>query len=537
MHSIGGAMPRSNRSIGTFQLFAALGFALAAGEAHAQLAHGCAPVTNAEFKLTTLVARPTGIEEPIKMAFDMDAQNNVDIYWVERLGKVKKYTATTKAVSTLGALNYALNDYEGGGTGIILDPEFKTNRMMYLYYSNGKEGAYSWRVSRFVLNGAGTLDMASERIILNIPAQFSRMHTGGAMLFDPQGNLWITTGENQSGEEGPPNTNDLRGKILRIKPIMFSNTETPVPGAGTTYTVPAGNLFAPGLAKTRPEIYVMGGRNPYSLSMDPVRKVITWGDIGPDGKGQTEEHNMTAVPGNFGYPYFAGNNILLQGTAPASKPMNNAPKNTGLNELPPAIPALNSYQQQAAITGPVFRYNGTKPSDVRMPPHFDGLWFVTDFQTGYIDTLSLNKEGTAIIAKGRAFTSFHFDRPIDFQQGPDGALYIMNYAGWFGAATTTGIQRIEYTGGCRPVMSTGLAPDRSRMQARGTSLDVDGLEGSYTVVIGDLQGRTLKTLRGEGARSFDLASLASNGNTAGVYTAKLISAHGVKLHSFVLGAR
>ena len=45
------------------------------------------------------------------------------------------------------------------------------------------------------------------------------------------------------------NTNDLRGKVLRIKVA-----------ADGSYTVPSGNLFAPGTAKTRPEIYAMGFR-------------------------------------------------------------------------------------------------------------------------------------------------------------------------------------------------------------------------------------------------------------------------------------
>ena len=53
------------------------------------------------------------------------------------------------------------------------------------------------------------------------------------------------------------NTNDLRGKVLRIK----------VNDDGS-YTIPAGNLFAPGTARTRPEIYAMGFRNPFRIQVD-----------------------------------------------------------------------------------------------------------------------------------------------------------------------------------------------------------------------------------------------------------------------------
>ncbi|MDB5104416.1 MAG: carbohydrate-binding protein [Fibrobacteres bacterium] len=531
-----GAAPLTNTSIKTLILSAGLAMA---GAAHAQLNHGCPAVANTDFKLTTVVARSAGIDEPIKMTFDMDAQGNVDIYWVERLGKVKKYAAATKAVTTIATLNYAVGDYEGGVTGIALDPSFKTNRMMYIYYSMGKEGAYHFRVSRFQLNSANVIDMASERVIIQIPASYSRMHTGGAMLFDEQANLYITTGENQSGEEGPPNTNDLRGKILRIHPIPFAATDNPVTGLGTTYTVPDGNLFPKGMEKTRPEIYVMGTRNPYSLTMDPVRKVITWGDIGPDGKGVTEEHNLTGKPGNFGYPYFAGNNILLAGTGTAAAPVNNNTKGAGLVNLPPAQPAINSYIQEAAITGPIYRYDGHSKSTVKLPPHFDGAWFVTDFQTGYMDTISLNKEGTAKTAQNRIFSTMHFDRPIDLQVGPDGALYIMNYAGWFGPATTTGIQRIEYSGTCRPELATALAEAPSLAKAlvtsRGSILDVAGANGAYALEIGDLQGRTLAEYHGSGDRSFDLTGLI--GNRTGLYTAKLVSGGATSMHRVLLGAR
>jgi cytochrome c len=136
----------------------------------------------------------------------------------------------------------------------------------------------------------------------------------------------------------------LRGKILRIHPKPDG-----------TYSIPEGNLFPPGTDKTRPEIYIMGCRNPYSLTLDPVRKAVTWGDIGPDGKGQTEEHNFATKPGNYGYPYFAGNNILLQGTAPASAPVNSNSRNTGLAIFRPpsrpSIPISNWLPSPAPSTG------------------------------------------------------------------------------------------------------------------------------------------------------------------------------------------
>ena len=69
---------------------------------------------------------------------------------------------------------------------------------------------------------------------------------------------------------GAGNSNDLRGKILRIT----------VKEDGS-YTVPAGNLFPPGTAKTRPEIFVTGVRNAFRIDVDDATGTLSWGDYCP----------------------------------------------------------------------------------------------------------------------------------------------------------------------------------------------------------------------------------------------------------------
>jgi hypothetical protein len=122
------------------------------------------------------------------------------------------------------------------------------------------------------------------------------------------------------------------------------------------------------------------------------------------------------------------------------------------------------------------------------------------------------------------------------QVGPDGAMYVINYAAWFGPATTTSIVRIDYTGTCRPVIATAIAPERPRalVKARGMVLEVEA-EGAYTLLIGDVRGRTLASFRGEGSGRFDLAGLL--GNRPGVYAAKVATSRGVSLQNVVLGPR
>ncbi|KOG22148.1 PQQ-dependent sugar dehydrogenase, partial [Streptomyces viridochromogenes] len=128
------------------------------------------------------------------------------------------------------------------------------------------------------------------------------------------------------------NTNDLRGKILRIHPE-----------AAGGYTIPAGNLFAPGTALTRPEIYAMGFRNTFRFSVDPETGWISAADYGPDAQYEdpnrgpigTVEWNLIKAPGNYGWPYCVGDNTpfndydFATGTSGAkfncAAPVNNSP--------------------------------------------------------------------------------------------------------------------------------------------------------------------------------------------------------------------
>ena len=109
--------------------------------------------------------------------------------------------------------------------------------------------------------------MASEQRILTWQHQRAECcHSSGALYFDADGNLYISAGDNTNPfasdgfapiDERPgrafwdaqrtsANTNDLNGKIMRIKPL---DNPSGTPGPGNTYTIPAGNLFAPGTAQ------------------------------------------------------------------------------------------------------------------------------------------------------------------------------------------------------------------------------------------------------------------------------------------------
>src|SRR6185503_2812039 len=192
------------------------------------------------------------------------------------------------------------------------------------------------------------------------------------------------------------NENDLRGKILRIHPQPDG-----------TYTIPAGNLFPPGTPSTRPEIYVMGCRNPFRMAVDERTGWLYWGEVGPDSGADSasrgpqgyDEWNQARAAGNFGWPYFVANNKayvdydFATGTSGAafnpSAPVNNSPNNTGPVNLPPAQPAWIWYPYansvefpevngsgRTAMGGPVYYYKTNAVAKTKLPAYFDQTLFI-----------------------------------------------------------------------------------------------------------------------------------------------------------------
>jgi cytochrome c len=506
-----------------------------AAPAFAQFTYpGCAAVTSADFRTVPLVNNQMNntVREPMKMALSQNAQGDVDVYFVQRYGMVRKYDGTTKALSTLTDFNYGsdsiASDRSEGLLGIALDPGFRNNGWIYLYFAIKN----NWRVARFTLQGSA-LNRSTEKAILRFSASSYSQHMGGALRFDWDGNLWITVGDNGGGTTPgsasaanpfqAANTNSYFGKILRIKPRAFPDNQTPAPGVGSTYDVPSGNLFPQGTAKTLPEIYVMGSRNPYTLDFDPVRKAVTWGDVGPDNypgasdsSQWTEEHNFTTQPGNFGWPYWAGNQTSLQsGGGTPQNPVNNRTDNTGLNNLPPARPPIHRYVKNCAVTGPVYYYDAASSSTVKFPPHFHGAWIFGDFNNEWIDAVTLNPSATGFLGRMRVVnvssSGSQLNALLELQMGPDGALYVLNYAGYRTFTSATGILRVEYRGNCRPVTPLAETEGLKRTVFFDGSILKVRAAGPHTLEVRDATGRLTWRRSGNAPAEYDLRELRSPG--------------------------
>ena len=230
---------------------------------------------------------------------------------------------------------------------------------------------------------------------------------------------------------GPRPTRTIpNGKILRIKPIANA---TGVPGIGTTYTIPDGNLFRESQDtdnKTLPEIFAMGFRNPFRIHVDQKTGWVLMGDYGPDagsanptrGPQGSVEFNVVKQPGFYGWPYCIRENVPYHnitytsdtgagtdnGVYNCNAPVNDSPNNTGLTNLPPAIPATmwEAYTEArrpfpdlgtggAPTGGTRYYFDETSDSETKFPRFYDGQWFIGEWNNDWVKTTTLNNEGLA----------------------------------------------------------------------------------------------------------------------------------------------
>lgn len=401
------------------------------------------------------------------MALEVAADGRV--FFIERGGRLKVHSPVNQATVLVATLP-VYDGHNDGLIGIALDPDFATNGWIYLCYS--PVGITQENViSRFTFSN-NTLVAGSERQLLRIATQRTECcHSGGAMEFASNGDLYISIGDNTNpfasdgytttderagrsawdSQASSSNTNDLRGKILRIHPEPNG-----------TYSIPAGNLFAPGVPLTRPEIYAMGCRSPFRMAVDPFTGYLYWGDIGPDSSTDSatrgpmgyDEINQTRTAGNYGWPYFAANNIPYRDynfttgvSGPAFNPnatTNNSPNNTGALNLPQArgafiwypystataFPAIRDGSGRAMMVGDVYQHDANLVSSVAFPTYFDRTLFVMEWSRNNLYEIKTDASGNLLKIADFA-PSIPLNKPIDLTFGPDGAMYLIEWGSGF----------------------------------------------------------------------------------------------------------
>jgi cytochrome c len=550
----------------------ALSLALAAAAAlpmRASAQTSCPDPKPTDFKKEALVP-PGTLKEPIEMSVVKDGR----VFVVERAGNIFLYDSATHNAGLALKLDTYINPgaYDVGGIlGVAASPDFPTGDWVYVYYApkasfNGQatkeNGKLTYRLARFRFAG-GVLDSNTEQVLFEIPAIWET-HNGGSLKFGKGGDLYLSTGDNHNpgcseqysamderagrswcdDQGSTANTNDLRGKVLRIHPEAAQV-------GGKWYSIPKGNLkeryasvwpTAELAAKVRPEIYTMGHRNPYRLFPDPVTGRLYIGEFGPAaaaasdrGPEGADQIKIVDSASYLGYPYFLKDNqpychwdygqvkcVAIQGQTGLKfdplKPINNSPNNTGVNILPPVTPAAlwehdgNSPDPVPGLkscglnAGPVYHYDASSTSKLKFPPWFEGKWTffgiggggwtakITTVPPGPIHTITKADNPPWYNA-----SSLNFSATVhDMEYGSDGALYVTDYgAGFYNNNGDAGLYRVTYTGPIdNSCFVSGVAQRGNALPERAKTLlspadgrDLDAPAGSAGLEAYDAGGR------------------------------------------------
>jgi PKD repeat protein/type 1 glutamine amidotransferase len=535
----GGGHTQASFSEPLFRLHLLGGIQYAAGEAP----DACTPPapTDASFEQVTLAKGVDKVGEPMSISVLPDGR----VLHNARDGRI--FLTDLEGNTTLLYDVPIYSHDEDGLQSLTVSPTFEEDGWVYLYYApplntpagdapnDGTTAQFdAWKgynvLTRMKMVD-DDLDPTTEQELLRVEADRGICcHAGGAIDFDADGNLYLSTGDDSNpfasdgyaplderatrnpaydAQRSAANSNDLRGKVLRI---------TPDPTAAS-YTVPDGNLFPEAddaQGKTRPEIYAMGFRNPFRMTVDKRTGYVYLGEYGPDagganpnrGPGGIVEFNQIRQAGNFGWPYCTGSNtpaetyndwdFATNTTGPkfnCAAPVNNSPHNTGLTNLPPAQAAWIKYDGgnvtyngvttnefggggEGPMAGPVYNFDPDLESDVKFPAYFDNHFFAGEWTRGWIRDIAMDAEGD-VAGIDPFFDSMTLYAAMDMEFGPDGSLYVLDYGngGYFTGNENSAVYKINAIneGARSPSASatatpdTGVAPLSVKFSSEGSS--------------------------------------------------------------------
>jgi glucose/arabinose dehydrogenase len=383
--------------------------------------YDCSPPSGAvpALKATAVVA--SGLAEPI---FAAHAPNDDAgrLFVIERAGTIRIVKAgalVTKPFLDIKSkvVAGAANGDERGLLGMAFHPNYATNGLFYVHYSDKADANNTGDtiIEEYKVGSASPdeADTASARLLLKVeqPDNSStafRNHKGGAINFGADGFLYIGLGDgggsgDKDASHGTGNGQDLSkllGKILRLDPTK---------SASAAYTIPAGNLKDK-VAAAAPEIWDYGLRNPFRSSFDGCTGDLYVGDVGQDKWEEVDIEKAGDGNKNYGWNKTEG----LHCYQPA----------TGCDETGITKP-LAEYDHNAgkSITGGAV-YRG------RAIPSLRGTYLYADFQSNTIwSTVYDRSKGTASTPKSLKQDINNVTSIVAIRNGADGELYFVSLMG------------------------------------------------------------------------------------------------------------
>jgi glucose/arabinose dehydrogenase len=282
---------------------------------------------------------------------------------------------------------------ERGLLGLAFHPDYKTNGLFYVYYTD-QTGQLT--IARYQVSASNPdqADPNSAKILLQVKHTLGN-HNGGSLLFGPDGYLYFGMGD--GGGAGDPfkngqNTKVLLGKISRIDV-----------NSGDPYGIPKDNPFADGKDGNRPEIWEYGLRNPWRFSFDRKTGDLYIADVGQDSYEEVDFVKAGSPGGlDFGWSIMEGLHCFKADSC----------DQTGLT-----LPILEyGHDKGCSIIGG-YVYRGTKFPDLQ------GIYFHSDYCSSRIWGVQQTSDGkwaSTELSSGRGLAV------SSFGQGEDGELYMLD---------------------------------------------------------------------------------------------------------------
>jgi aldose sugar dehydrogenase len=328
----------------------------------------------ARFELVTVVS---GLEHPWGMAFLPDES----ILVTERPGRVRMVRDGQLDPEPIEGVPPVYARGQGGLLDVALDPQFASNRLIYLSYAAEDDGGNSTRVARATLGDGRLEDL--EVIFTAQPLVRSSKHFGSRLAFDREGYLFITVGERGQGERAQ-DLGDHNGTVIRLDPDG---------------SVPEANPFV-GTAAARPEIFSYGHRNAQGLAINPETG-IPW--LQEHGARGGDEVNIVRPGVNYGWP------VITYGIDYTGAPIGEGTHKEGMAQpiyywVPSIAPSGMAFYDGAAF------------------PEWRGDLFVGALRSRLLARLEL--DGEKVVAEERLLEG-EIGRIRDVEVGPDGFLYLL----------------------------------------------------------------------------------------------------------------
>lgn len=332
-------------------------------------------------RVTELV---TGLAHPWGLAFLPDGSMLV----TERPGFLRRIGADGAVSAPLAGVPKVYVDGQAGLLDVAISPQFASDHLVYLGYCEPsmRGNLCGTAVARARLDNDALVDL--QVVYRQEPKLSAGTHVGTRLLFDDDGLLWVTQGDNrQAGRVQSLET--LQGKLVRI-----------APDGG----IPADNPFV-GRDDARPEIWSTGHRNMQGIALHPTTRRVWTHEHGPMGG---DEINIPEAGKNYGWP------VVTHGIDYSGQPV---PDSVG-KEAPGMEPPHYFWEKSPAVSGMAF-YTGDRM------PGWRGNLFIGALAGSALIRLEL--DGDRIVHEERLLTQLR-ERIRDVRQGPDGYLYVLTDA-------------------------------------------------------------------------------------------------------------